>query len=246
MKFTYCVVVFAFMAVLIAVDAAEFEIVNKEIGAIWVGIQGNANKAHLENGGFVLEAGARRTIGAPDDWAGRFWARTWCDWNSKHCLTGDCGNKLECRGAGGVPPVSLAEITLRGWGGLDYYDISFVDGFNLALFIEPVNGHGDGGRYSCKRSACLRHLNDECPNDLRQNTQHGTIACHSACNKFNTDQYCCRNAHNRPETCKSSDWHVNYPKFFKDRCPDAYSYAYDDHKSTFTCKASKYIVQFGI
>lgn len=49
-------------AVLIAVDAAEFEIVNKEIGAIWVGIQGNANKAHLENGGFVLEAGARVII----------------------------------------------------------------------------------------------------------------------------------------------------------------------------------------
>ncbi|CAG9855685.1 unnamed protein product [Phyllotreta striolata] len=227
-------------------NAVEFEIVNKEIGAVWVGIQGNAGKPHLENGGFVLEAGARRTIHAPEDWAGRFWGRTWCDYNSKHCITGDCGNKLECRGAGGVPPVTLAEITLKGWGGIDYYDISLVDGFNLAMSMTPVNGQGDGSRYSCKRTACLRHLNDDCPGELRKTTEHGTVACHSACNKFNTDQYCCRNAHNRPETCRSSSWPKDYPKFFKDRCPDAYSYAYDDHKSTFTCKASKYIVQIGI
>lgn len=49
---------------------------------------------------------------------------------------------MECNGAGGVPPVSLAEITLRGWGGLDYYDISLVDGFNVRvkvnLFIFPL------------------------------------------------------------------------------------------------------------
>lgn len=52
-------------------------------------------------------------------------------------------------------------------------------------------------------------------------------------------------AHNVPETCRSSDWPKDYPKFFKDQCPQAYSYAYDDKKSTFTCKANHYRIQFG-
>lgn len=48
----------ALSVVLAMVNAMEFEIRNNEIGAIWVGIQGNPNKEHLHNGGFVLEAGA--------------------------------------------------------------------------------------------------------------------------------------------------------------------------------------------
>lgn len=45
---------------------------------------------------------------------------------------------MECLGAGGTPPVSLAEITLRGWGDLDYYDISLVDGFNTLVSVGPT------------------------------------------------------------------------------------------------------------
>ncbi|KAG5869072.1 hypothetical protein JTB14_001264 [Gonioctena quinquepunctata] len=228
------------------VCGVEFQITNKEVGAIWVGIQGNSGKPALNNGGFVLEAGATTSVYSADDWEGRFWARTWCDWSSKHCLTGDCGNKLECGGNGGAPPATLAEITLRGYGGLDYYDISLVDGYNIAASIEPVGGQGDGSQYSCKRSGCLRYLNEECPNELKLNTNSGVVGCKSACLAFNTDQYCCRGQYGTSATCKSSDWPVNYPQFFKSRCPDAYSYAYDDHKSTFTCKANKYYIQFGI
>lgn len=77
----------------------------------------------------------QKTIQSPNDWAGRFWARTYCDSRTKHCLTGDCGNRVECAGNGGAPPASLAEITLKGYGQLDYYDISLVDGFNLAISV---------------------------------------------------------------------------------------------------------------
>ncbi|KAJ8942403.1 hypothetical protein NQ318_014449 [Aromia moschata] len=230
---------------LVAVQAVDFQIVNNEIGAIWVGIQGNADKSALENGGFVLEAGASRTITAPEDWAGRFWPRTWCDTSNNHCLTGDCGDRLECQGNGGAPPASLAEITLKGAGGLDFYDISLVDGFNIAVAFEPVGGSGDGGEYSCKKASCMYHFNDDCPDALKLNTEHGVVGCKSACLALNTDQYCCRNAYGTPDTCKSSEWPVDYPSYFKTHCPDAYSYAYDDHKSTFTCKAEKYIVTFG-
>ncbi|XP_023016999.2 uncharacterized protein [Leptinotarsa decemlineata] len=231
---------------LTTVLAVEFQITNREIGAIWVGCQGNALKPALANGGFILEAGATISVYSPDDWAGRFWARTWCDVNTKHCLTGDCGDRLECGGNGGAPPASLVEITLKGYGEQDYYDISLVDGFNIAAAIEPIGGNGDGSQYSCKRSACFRHLNDECPNELKLNTEHGVVGCKSACLAFNTDQYCCRGAFGTPESCRSSTWPVDYPNFFKSRCPDAYSYAYDDHKSTFTCQAQKYLITFGV
>lgn len=40
-------------------SAVEFEITNKEIGATWVGIQGNAGKPALENGGFILEKSSK-------------------------------------------------------------------------------------------------------------------------------------------------------------------------------------------
>lgn len=113
----------------------EFEILNKESGPVWVGIQGNPGHPHLNGGGFILDSGRTVTVSAPDNWAGRFWPRTWCDYNSKHCLTGDCGNKIECNGAGGNPPATLLEITLKGAGGLDYYDISLVDGFNIRAFV---------------------------------------------------------------------------------------------------------------
>jgi hypothetical protein len=85
----------------------------------------------------------QRTVNVADNWAGRFWARTGCNFNRNgqgRCVTGDCGNKLQCNGAGGVPPVTLAEVTLRGAGGLDYYDISLVDGFNVPVQVRIFLG----------------------------------------------------------------------------------------------------------
>lgn len=51
----YKIVFLCFFSVAYTVD---FEITNKEIGPIWVGIQGNSGKIPLVNGGFVLGAGA--------------------------------------------------------------------------------------------------------------------------------------------------------------------------------------------
>lgn len=49
---------FFLLCILTAAQAVDFEITNKEIGAIWVGIQGNADKVAMANGGFILGAGA--------------------------------------------------------------------------------------------------------------------------------------------------------------------------------------------
>jgi hypothetical protein len=68
-------------------------------------------------------------------WSGRIWARTGCTFDANGigpCEVGDCGNKLQCNGAGGVPPVSLAEFTI---GDKDFYDVSFVDGLNVPVQV---------------------------------------------------------------------------------------------------------------
>ncbi|KAF6208612.1 hypothetical protein GE061_017070 [Apolygus lucorum] len=229
--------------------ANDITLVNNCGYGVWPGIQGNPGKDTPENGGFALNAGDQKVVTVASNWAGRFWGRTGCD-DSGHCETGDCGNKIECAGAGGNPPVTLAEITLAGANGLDYYDVSLVDGFNLPLTIQPVSGYksNGGGQYDCTVAGCTNDLNPNCPSELAQQGADGNNdACQSACGAFNTDQYCCRNSYGTADTCKSSEWPVNYADYFKQNCPNAYSYAYDDSTSTFTCTgdpATNYQITF--
>jgi len=61
------------------------------------------------------------------------------------------------------------------------------------------------------------------------------VGCKSACDKFNTDEYCCRGAYGKPSECQPSQWPTNYCAPFWAACPHAYAYAYDDHRATFTC-----------
>lgn len=214
----------------------NFNVINRCNQLIQVGILNNPGHALPLGGGFTLLSGYSQRFQVPRGWAGRMWPRTGCDQNGNNCQTGSCGNRIQCNGAGGHPPASLVEITLNGYGGKDFYDVSFVDGFNIPVTMRPV-GRGQNGHYDCGTAGCRRDLNQDCPSWLRQVVGGRTVGCKSACVAFNTDQYCCRGAFNRPQTCRSSHWPVNFPKFFKDRCPDAYSYAYDDVKSTFTCTA---------
>ncbi|KAF6210514.1 hypothetical protein GE061_013620 [Apolygus lucorum] len=240
---------FVCLATLIAVGLAnEIRIVNRCPFTVWPGILGNPGHGQPENGGFVLGANETKVINVPFNWGGRIWPRTKCDANG-HCQTGDCGNRLQCNGNGGTPPVSLAEITFAGAGGLDFYDISLVDGYNLPIKMAPISGFtgGNGHAYDCRAAGCHADLNAICPPELSVKDGPYTVACLSACMKFDTDQYCCRNAHGVPENCKSTDWPHNYPAIFKQACPDAYSYAYDDTTSTFTCRgnpATNYEVVF--
>lgn len=112
--------------------------------------------------------------------------------------------------------------------------------------MEPVDGQGDGSHFSCGRAGCEVDLLPTCPDVLRVINDEGvTVACNSACAAFATDEYCCGGEHGTPETCDSTDWDVDYPAYFKSNCPDAYSYAYDDLASTFTCKATKYNIVIG-
>lgn len=68
------------------------------------------------------------------------WGRTHCAQNQStgefSCVTGDCGTgKLECAGNNALPPATLFEITLDGYGGLSFYDVSLVDGYCQNYFL---------------------------------------------------------------------------------------------------------------
>lgn len=188
------------------------------------------------SGGFKLEPYRSHTVTFDDAWGGRLWARTGC--GSGPCETGDCGGgRLHCNGAGGIPPVSLMEITFDGHAGLDFYDISLVDGFNVPMSMTPIPGTYDnrrGSKYYCKTASCATNINNICPAKQMKvyGKAGGVVACKSACMAFNTDRFCCRRNFGTPDKCPP----FMYSKAFKAACPDAYSYAYDDHKSTFTCR----------
>jgi hypothetical protein len=98
-----------------------------------------------------------------------------------------------------------------------------------SLQIIPNTEGGSG--YWCTSANCNFDLNLECPDDLKVLDGDNVVACKSSCLAYDTDEYCCRGEFSALESCKSSPSAV----CFKNNCPDAYSYAYDDGTSTFTC-----------
>jgi hypothetical protein len=216
---------------------------------VWVGALNGDPKYELpENGGFQLDPGASHTVVLPDQWGGRFWGRTGCTFDKAgmgSCETADCGKKLQCAGSGGKPPATLAEFQLAGFGGKDFYDVSLVDGYNLPMKVAPKAGtfmvSDPNNPYDCGDPGCASDLNATCPAELQQKNAAGmVVACLSACEKFGTDPYCCKGANGSPDTCPPT----NYSMIFKMACPTAYSYAYDDKTSTFTCKGKDYDITF--
>ncbi|XP_047118776.1 pathogenesis-related thaumatin-like protein 3.5 [Schistocerca piceifrons] len=229
-------------------EGRTFQFQNKHEETIWVGSLGNPGHQSINGGGWEMAAGTTMTVNVDDSWQGRIWGRTGCKFDASgrgSCQTGDCGGVLKCNGAGGKPPSSLLEVTLRGSGGNDYYDVSLVDGYNIPITMTPTDASGGGDHYRCRPATCTANVNAKCPSELQVVANGAVVACKSACLAFNTDQYCCRGAYNTPQTCKSSTWPKNYPSFFKGLCPDAYSYAYDDKSSTFTCANTGYRITFG-
>ncbi|KAE9597738.1 Protein P21 [Lupinus albus] len=191
--------------------AAHFDITNRCPYTVWAA-------AVPTGGGRQLNSGETWGIDVASGTAGaRIWARTNCNFDGSgrgHCQTGDCGGVLQCT-AYGAAPDTLAEFALNQFNNLDFYDISLVDGFNVPMEFSPTSN-------GCTRAIrCTADINGQCPSVLKADG-----GCNNPCTVFKTDQYCCNSG-----SCQPTD----YSRFFKDRCPDAYSYPKDDQTSTFTC-----------
>ncbi|KAL3536216.1 hypothetical protein ACH5RR_004677 [Cinchona calisaya] len=217
--------------------SVTFTINNNCPYTIWPASQ--TSKGSQISTGFELASQASKTLNIPPQWSGRIWARFVCS-NSggKFCCgSGDCGSgQIECGGKGAKPPATLAEFTLLGDGGQDFYDISLVDGFNLPVKVAPQIRN-------CTTISFPVDINQKgYPKELAVvNSDGGIIGCKSACIVFNQPQYCCTGDYGTPDKCKPT----NYSLIFKKPCPQAYSYAYDDQSSLFRCKGEpNYVITF--
>ncbi|EAZ02367.1 pathogenesis-related thaumatin-like protein 3.5 [Oryza sativa Japonica Group] len=241
-----------FLSLLQGAQAATFTISNRCGYTVWPGILSNAGVAPPSTTGFALSPGQTLAVSVAAAWSGRIWGRTLCGQDSSGkftCATGDCGSgAVECSGRGAAPPATLAEFTLAGGsgggGGDDFYDVSLVDGYNLPMLVAPSTpppasgGAASNNGSSCQVTGCVMDLNKSCPAELQvvaaSAARRAVAACKSACEAFGTAEYCCSGAHGSPATCAATA----YSRFFKGACPRAYSYAYDDATSTFTCAAA--------
>ncbi|KAI3910973.1 hypothetical protein MKW92_035603 [Papaver armeniacum] len=198
--------------------STTFTVINKCSQTIWPGIlstRSPLNISPLSTTGFPLQKDESRILTVP-----QIMSKLNREFFS--CISGDCGSgKVGCSGRSAKPP---------------NHTISW-DGFNLPMLVVP-EGRTSG---NCTTTGCVVNLNEVCPNDLKVTSQDGShVGCKSACDAFGDPQYCCTGAYGNPDTCKPS----SYSEFFKNACPRAYSYVYDDIGGTFTCTSANYVITF--
>ncbi|KAI3892484.1 hypothetical protein MKX03_012702 [Papaver bracteatum] len=200
------ILLFSLLSFTAITQAATFDILNQCNFPVWAA-------AVPVGGGRRLGPNEAWQINVPAGTAGaRIWGRTNCNFDGSgrgRCETGDCNGLLACTSFG-QPPNTLAEFALNQFNNLDFIDISLVDGFNV-----PMDFSG------CRGIRCTADINGQCPSQLR-----APGGCNNPCTVFKTDQYCCNSGNCGP---------TDFSRFFKERCPDAYSYPKDDPTSTFTC-----------
>lgn len=199
--------------------------------------------------GWKLPAGDGTTFHVPSGWNARVWGRTGCHFDAGKggCATGDCEGRYQCRGWGEIP-ATLAEWNLDSFAGLDFYDVSMVDGSNLPMYIRVIHGEADrsvDANGCLEPGVCTKEVH--CPKALRvpRGSRH-PVGCISPCARFGGDRYCCRGkfaAHCTP----ARTWPVDYAKVFKRAEPFAYSWSGDNATSVFTCKGKcDYEIVFGV
>lgn len=214
--------------------AANFTVVNNCSYTVYPGIF----PATYANGGWQMAPGTRVSFTLDSGWIGRIWGRTGCNGASPAvCATGQCGGVgLQCAGTTGVAGTSLAEFNLNA-NGTDWYDVSYVDGFDNPIGISVSNP-------SCASpNTCSTAPLNACSGDLR-----GGSECLSPCTVFNTDQFCCRGAFGTQASCVVANWPAAEQSFvtnIHNSCPGEYAYAYDDANGLHTCPTgANYTVTF--
>ncbi|XP_010412987.2 PREDICTED: LEAF RUST 10 DISEASE-RESISTANCE LOCUS RECEPTOR-LIKE PROTEIN KINASE-like 2.4 isoform X1 [Camelina sativa] len=194
-------------------------------------------RSQVSTTGFTLKSGEARAIQAPSSWYGLISARTLCSNDSAGnftCATGDCeSGGVECPGAYSWSPVTYLLFRIDD-GGINSYTISLEYGYNLPLKVVPSIP-------TCISSGCMVDLSKTCPNDLKKFVGRDIVACNSACREDNSQENCCTRYFNSKQTCKPTQYVENFDR----ACPFAYSYAFNDNNSTFTCtNSTDYVITF--
>jgi hypothetical protein len=201
-----------------------FTVVNDCQKTVWAA----ALPATTFPGGLVeVPPGGSFQVGVENGWSGRIWGKTLCTTS---------GGTTTC--ASSAFPASLAELTLTSTAtGLDFYDVSLVDGYNLPIAIQAVGHTPDPAHpYDCGSPTCSANLDATCAPQFQDSAGGEVIACANDA---------CKVIGNNDASAPSCIYPNQYTEFFKTACPTAYSYPSDDPTSTFTCKGyNDYAVVF--
>lgn len=225
-------------------------LVNRLSQTIWPAIAADPDHP-VSATGWVLAPGATVTFPVPDHWDVRVWARTGCSFDAHgdgSCVTGGCGH-FQCGRTWGEFPSTLAEFNLNAWNGMDFYDVSLVEGNNLPMWINSSGGSSPDkmNAKGCSAAGCTRDANASCPKALQRIRGGRVVACLSACLAFNTDRTCCTGAYSSRPACVPSSWPVDSAAVFKKAEPFAYSYVNDDATSVLTCSGEcDYRITWGV
>ena len=224
--------------------------VNRLSQTIWPAIA--ADPSHpISATGWVLAPGASLTILIPDHWDVRMWARTGCSFDAAgdgSCVTSGCGH-LQCGSTWGQFPSTLAEFNLNAWNGMDFYDVSLVEGNNLPMWVNSFGGSSQDkvDANGCSAAGCTRDANATCPSKLQRVQGGKVVACLSSCLVFETDQTCCTGSYAPRAQCNPLNWPIDSAAVFKKAEPFAYSYVDDDATSVLTCTGEcDYRVTWGV
>ncbi|TKY56309.1 Glucan endo-1,3-beta-glucosidase [Spatholobus suberectus] len=81
------------------------------------------------------------------------------------CVTGNySSDKLECIDNRAMPPRTLAMFTPNNVGGLNFFDMSLVDDYNVPMLVVSQGGFGN----KCTTTGCIGDLNGACPSELKE------------------------------------------------------------------------------
>lgn len=223
---------------------------------VWVASQPNAGYYALPGGSIKLSANGGTTgYTLPSaGWAGRFWPKTGCDESGESCTTGQA--IPPCPPTGCQPPADTKVeffFPPSSSSSRPYYDVSLVDGFSIAMKIEPSTSDA-----TCVPTSCSLDLS-QCPTseidgvgDLRIQVSPGDVVqCFSPCKKWTwptplgdgkTEQdatgsaMCCPNPPVSSEQCNEGDVaRTEYVQVVHEQCPSAYSFAFDDKGGSHDC-----------
>jgi len=135
----------------------------------------------------------------------RYWAKMRCDPHGNACDIGESGGPDEkCNlTLGCAPPVDTKFEASFGVSGVDWVDVSLVDGWTLPFTFEMDKkcSAGDGDRKVTKKIDCSKLSFDNCPtvenlhNDTKVSLQvrhpstGAVVGCYSPCSKLTLNQW---------------------------------------------------------
>ncbi|KAK2990669.1 hypothetical protein RJ640_000231 [Escallonia rubra] len=212
----------------------QLKLANECTYPVWPVVVSGHGTPPLTTTPFTLEPGESASIFTPASWSGQLWARTLCSYDLTgrfNCLTGDCGTgSEECASVQTVPPETVAMFNMSGNGGLDFYGVSAMSGYNLAILVVP-QGDDEG---NCMATACV---------NAPEGPYETGVTCNVTCFAFGDPRNFCSRAYAPPGTCKPS----YYSLYFGSKCPWAYRYVDDIGKEksrAFACSRADYRITF--